>query len=140
MLHPQITTQQELDQCSLIMLLKDSDGINADDPLGVVSLRFPGFDRLDKDASTDEKEFSFDFDEPIEIIQPPSVQDYLNMSPEANAMAKECSSESSNIDSCVTDLRNDAFSITFSQADLITDPERLHRFQQDDAEPGGRHH
>ena len=67
MLHPQITTQQELDQCSLIMLLKDSDGINADDPLGVVSLRFPGFDRLDKEASTDEKEFSFDFDEPIDM-------------------------------------------------------------------------
>ena len=67
MLHPQITTQTQLDQCSLMLLLKDSDGASADDILGVVSLRFPGFDRLHPKNSSAGKEYSFDFDEPIDL-------------------------------------------------------------------------
>ena len=48
MLHPRVSTQNELDLSSLLLCLKDSDGMNADDPLGVVRLRFPGFDRADQ--------------------------------------------------------------------------------------------
>jgi hypothetical protein len=65
MLHPQVSTQIELDNASLILLLKDSDAMNLDDPLGVVSLRFPGWDRKSDDF--DEKEFSANFDEPIDL-------------------------------------------------------------------------
>ena len=63
MLHPRVETQGELNHCSLVILLKDSDLLNADDILGSVVLRFPGFD--DDAAAFDGKEFAYDFNEPI---------------------------------------------------------------------------
>jgi hypothetical protein len=67
MLHPRVKTQNELDRCTLLMCLKDSDALNSDDPLGVVRLRFPGFDRqVGADDST-EKVYTYEFDEPIDF-------------------------------------------------------------------------
>ena len=64
MLHPRITTEEALDNCSLIIAVKDSDIISADDVLGYVSLRFPTR-AFCKDAPEGAQEFSYDFDEPI---------------------------------------------------------------------------
>ena len=61
MLHPQVTEAKELDNCSLIILVADSDLISADDMLGHVSLPFPTA-KYCKDRGN---EFCYDFDEPI---------------------------------------------------------------------------
>ena len=67
MLRPQISTQKALDHCSLIMLLKDSDLTSVDDPLGTVSVRFPGYDRNTEDNATSNQRYTFDFDEAIDL-------------------------------------------------------------------------
>lgn len=67
MLRPQISSQKALDECSLIMLVKDCDALNVDDPLGTVSIRFPGHDR-DKSVGTGSTgRYTIDFDEPIDF-------------------------------------------------------------------------
>jgi hypothetical protein len=64
MLHPRVNTDAALDNCSLIISVKDSDLMTADDVLGYVSLRFPTR-AFCKDAPVGAQEFSYDFDEPI---------------------------------------------------------------------------
>jgi len=67
MLHPRVSTQNELDRSSLLLCLKDSDGLNADDPLGVVRLRFPGYDRADQSRDSTNQVYKYDFDEAIDF-------------------------------------------------------------------------
>ncbi len=58
MLRPMVSSQRELDCCSLIMLLRDKDMFTGDDILGTVIIRFPAGDK-------NKEEIYFDFDEDV---------------------------------------------------------------------------